>query len=496
MKLSVAIIYDELKTLFPNIELSGGNGWLNELTLPAPLFYNGEQTFDRHRVYVVDPAELPKHPYLANECLFICNAPLPESYRRQKNSVLTVGESCRLIILYNAVATIFEKYASWDKVMQELILKSAPLADYLKCSLPIIANPMILYDSNYRCIANTRVDESLEQELSDSIPLTLEDKTISALCDSKEIICLRNISISDEYLALNLFNGNIVAGVLAVSNNCHPFRAQEPSLIRHLARYLETALRYAAYSGKNINQIKMTMLGLLEEKQYSDGEMRHIKKLLSLQQTNQRFYCLTVVSSLPDNFTTKYFAYRLELSIPGAVAVPFESMIVVLLRGTQAQTWDVFSANIEAALSKLSMQAGCSDAFEDFFTLVYYYKEAVTALRMGRVHQKNQLLYPFKDYALEHFFQFGCSVIPARLLCADCIARLAERDKKASISYCESLRVYLETGRNVAETARRLNIQRNTFLARRERIMRYLDLDLDDPDERLYVEISLRLIKA
>jgi len=502
MNLSVAIIYDELKTLFPEVELSGENGWLNEFTLPAPLFYGGEQSFRRHRVYVVAPTELPKHPYLAGECLFICNAPLPEAYRQRKIAVLTVSGNCPLITVYNAVATIFEKYASWDEAMQGLILKSAPLTDYLECSSPIISNPMILYDSNYRYIAHTGADMLPEQyryineqEYADSIPIVLEDEMINALCDSKEILYLRKPNIDGEHLALNLFDGNIVVGLLVVSNHCHPFRAQEPSLIRHLAKYMETALRYAAYSGRNINQLKVTMLDLLGGKQYSDGEMRHIKKLLTFRQTNKRFYCLAVVNRLPNNFTSKHLAYQLELAMPEAVAVPFESLIVVLLCDMPMQTWDGFSAKVGAVLSKLSMQAGCSDAFEDFFALTDYFKEAVTALTMGRVHEEDQPLYLFKDYALEHFFQFGCSAIPARLLCADCITRLAERDKKAAVSYCESLRVYLGTCRNVAETARRLNIQRNTFLARLERIMRFIDLDLDDPDERLYVEMSLRLLK-
>lgn len=48
---------------------------------------------------------------------------------------------------------------------------------------------------------------------------------------------------------------------------------------------------------------------------------------------------------------------------------------------------------------------------------------------------------------------------------------------------------------NSSEAARRLNIQRNSFLARLERILNYIDLDLNDEDDRLYLLISLRLIQ-
>ena len=45
-----------------------------------------------------------------------------------------------------------------------------------------------------------------------------------------------------------------------------------------------------------------------------------------------------------------------------------------------------------------------------------------------------------------------------------------------------------------AACAKRLSIQRNTFLARLERIQKLLGVNLDDPAERLYVLISLMIL--
>lgn len=101
----------------------------------------------------------------------------------------------------------------------------------------------------------------------------------------------------------------------------------------------------------------------------------------------------------------------------------------------------------------------------------------------------------FSDVTLEHFLQFGFSIIPIRLLCAPCIIALAEHNIDSSVSYCDSLETYLNTGCNLSETARLLGITRNTFLARLERIMRFIDLGINDGDDRLFLMISLKLIR-
>lgn len=56
-----------------------------------------------------------------------------------------------------------------------------------------------------------------------------------------------------------------------------------------------------------------------------------------------------------------------------------------------------------------------------------------------------------------------------------------------------TLRTYLDTGRSIGETASRLHLHRNSVRYRIERIRDLLDVDLDDPDQRLFIELGCRL---
>ena len=100
----------------------------------------------------------------------------------------------------------------------------------------------------------------------------------------------------------------------------------------------------------------------------------------------------------------------------------------------------------------------------------------------------------FRDCALKYFFKNGTGKLPAELIAAKSVVMMKERDMGRSVKYCESLKIYLEENMNATNAAKRLSIQRNTFLARLERIQKLLGVNLDDPAERLYVLISLMIL--
>ena len=113
--------------------------------------------------------------------------------------------------------------------------------------------------------------------------------------------------------------------------------------------------------------------------------------------------------------------------------------------------------------------------------------------RFGKTFRKQQCVF-FRDCALKYFFKNGTGKLPAELIAAKSVVMMKEWDIGRSVKYCESLKIYLEENMNATNAAKRLSIQRNTFLARLERIQKLLEVNLDDPTERLYVLISLMIL--
>ena len=502
MKLSVNIIFSALKEFFPETVIYKKSKDDNALSLPCPHYYDGLFTFQSDRVYIVTADQFPPNFVVDGHCLLI----VPELHGKvyHKNlSIITVANA-DVVTLFNQVITIFAKYAEWDDALQELVFHNAPMEEYLKCSYPFIGNPMSVHNNNFTYLARFgdtltlgRAAHPDKQDFFDpDFLLRVDAQSSQSIFHSKEVIHFREDCFQQEYFFLNLFNGNTAAGRLVVTSSRRPFRQQDKVLTQHLGKYLEAALSYAAFSGSGKNLRRDSLLDYLSGKEHNNDKIMHLKRVspFSKLKEDQRLYCLAGVCQDSD-VTEQYIVYQLERALPESVCVLFDSKIVFLCVNQPKQTSDALFKEISTLLEKYAITAGCSNPFTDFFDLKYCYREAEFALQLMENKQGGQTLYHFKHHTLEHFLRYGCSILPVRLICAECIMKLLERDKGAAVSYCDSLLIYLDTGMNSAEAARQLNVTRNTFLDRIERILRYIDLDLADNDNRLYLQISLRLIQ-
>ncbi len=75
---------------------------------------------------------------------------------------------------------------------------------------------------------------------------------------------------------------------------------------------------------------------------------------------------------------------------------------------------------------------------------------------------------------------------------SDGLRKLLKHDETASISYMDTLKVFLENNMSITATASELFIHRTTLIDRIERIERELQIDLKDPSERLKLDIILK----
>lgn len=488
---------------FPSALLLGRTKRDNDLSLSPPFFYRGPVTLRLDQIYVLTPDQLPSDCSAAGHCLVILPALHDRAYLRKNISVITV-EGADVLSIYNRVLAIFEKYDAWDDTLQDLIFHNAPIEEYLKCSLPFIGNFMSVHNANFAVLARSGSPVPVKDGLSGRDPdfidpdflLRVDLQSDQSVFYAKDVIYFREDRFHQEYFFLNLFSGNTAAGRLAVVSSFRPFLPQDAALVRHLGRYLEVALTCEAFSGSGTNLRRDSLLEYLGGKQHSLDKIKRLKTVspLSKLKEDQRLYILAGVCQ-DGNITEQYIAYQLERALPEAVSVLFDSKIVVLCANQPKQSQAAFLEDVRAVLGKYAITAGCSNPFSDFFDLRYCYHEAEYALQYMKNSQSSEPICPFKSCAVEHFLQYGCSILPVRLICADCVRSLAEHDESSSVSYCDSLREYLNAGMNSSEAARRLNIQRNSFLARLERILNYIDLDLNDEDDRLYLLISLRLIQ-
>lgn len=119
------------------------------------------------------------------------------------------------------------------------------------------------------------------------------------------------------------------------------------------------------------------------------------------------------------------------------------------------------------------------------------YNEAKKALKISKAtYSKKNVIY-YEDLGIFQLFQEINS--DGMNFVNNIIAPLAEYDQKKDSNLMETLEEYFKSNGNVKQVAQKMYIHYNTAIYRIDQIQKLLNVDLSNPDDRLNVEIALKL---
>lgn len=148
---------------------------------------------------------------------------------------------------------------------------------------------------------------------------------------------------------------------------------------------------------------------------------------------------------------------------------------------------------LRAFINQEALIAGLSDVFDGFYRLPDNCRQAVRALELGAGRPGS--LTAYGDIAVTHLIRSLEPEFSLDMFCDKAVFRLRDYDMANESEYLHTLEVYLRSERRLTDTAAALFIHRNTLIYRIERISKLTGLDLDDPDIRLRVLMSCRILR-
>ena len=192
-----------------------------------------------------------------------------------------------------------------------------------------------------------------------------------------------------------------------------------------------------------------------------------------------------------DRQVASYYAGVTEELFPGGelIALEVEGALALMVHAAAEEEFRSVEEKLGAFLRQQHMLCGMSNSFRSLREAKGYYDQARTALRLGT----EEPLRPYRRHMLEQILSYIPAERAAYLVSPD-IERLSAADKGGALNLSATLRAYLEHDRNLTRTAQALFIHKNTLLYRLGRIREIIESDLDDPDERLLLRLSFRLL--
>jgi len=157
---------------------------------------------------------------------------------------------------------------------------------------------------------------------------------------------------------------------------------------------------------------------------------------------------------------------------------------------TRSELISILAPTLRDYLVKGSFSA----SFNDLTNLHYYHEQANLVEQTGARIDPTSWIYRFENYVLEIALD-RCveGTIPETFVPIG-LGNLIAYDKRKGTDLVELLRIYLDNERNIAQTARKAFLHRNTCIYKIRRINEITGLNLESPDNRIMLQLALRMI--
>lgn len=499
MKLNADIVKDNLSGSY-TVEINGPKS--TELCLERPILFTDDlrELSDNH-LYVAIAERLPNRMSVGSNVVIVCIGDAPQlTFYQMRCCVLSIKTNAELFRIHNLIQSIYNRYDEWQERLMAILDRNASIDEMLQASASIFENPMFVIDSNFHFLAHTR-DAASETRLNDFESGNLGLDKLGQFLELhepsmhvKEPLLFR--LLDTETLNMNLFEMGTYIGCLTIDYRLRKHRESDIPLGKTLARMIELALQ--KFSGILTDTYSIIRKVLQDVVDGMPVDYEH-QRMVAAAQNNKNFICVKMkLSNRFAKLPLGYICNRAESVFPGSIAFERKGNILcfIEMENTKEQLLRAqLRERLALFIDTMDLRIGVSDSFSDLFSARLYYHQASAALENGTLVRPNDKYYVFQDYALIELVINSLGRLPTELFFTDGMRRLASHDAESSVSYMETLLVYLNNNMNITKTANDLYVHRSTLLERIARIERELESDLQDSDERLRIQLLLKAMK-
>lgn len=454
-------------------------------------------------VYLCEARRLPVRWKHSGKATLIIVGEVPEDYFSGANVLYFCVDTNRFSAVCNAVFETFARYGEFDNALKAAVLEDSSPDTVCSQIAKFAGCPMIVFDEALRILyCSADAETLLEWEVDTysgmrTLPTEFINQLNLVYMEAEEFIN-GSVLLRDDRLPYNLIctlNGkdDYIITLFEVGKNLTRCTLQTISYIKpYLLRVFEDA------RGKNpsSNCLASLVLDLLGGTRYSSNDLENQLDTVGWKSADN---CCCIVAHEPysrsNSKSLTTFCLKVEKQFKACVAFPYtdKAVVIVNLDKSGCKPRDIPN-RIGILIREGLLKAGVSFKYWSFENTHIYYQQACSAYEMGNLYNPSNWCYMFEDVALQYFMHYGSSKIPPRHLCHPALVELHRYDQANGTDLLRTLETYVGNNCNAVTASNLLFIHRNTFYQRLARIQELINLNLDNPDVRLYLQLSTYLI--
>ena len=408
--------------------------------------------------------------------------------------------------LLDQLLEVFAQFQSWEDAIDLLLYRSAGLQELCELGSQLLENPVCIHDDWFVMMAATaeftRImePEYLISSTRGFVPRAVVedfqyDSDYLETYDQKGAAIWQPPGQGYASLYVNLWDGSVYKGRLLVAKQNREFLRRDFLLAEALTQRAVLLLRRKQPGDEDIHQnMDDVVFALLQGQQTGQPELAYLMNMLRWQESD-RFQCLRLK---PQSGTTVVLRHMLHSELfrlfPGSYVLLDGQEQCVVLDLTRSGADQVRHA-LAPICRDYCQYAGISAPVTGIRELHAAYFQAGAALDQAFRLRSDRWLVSFPECALDHVLRTLPPPLTARHLIAPELLRLMDHDRDHGTPYFETLRQYLLQERDIPRTAEALIIHRTTLLYRLKKLQSLLQTDLEDPNQRLRLLLSLWILE-
>lgn len=408
----------------------------------------------------------------------------------------------------DALQDIFAQFQDTANRINGMIYQGATLDDLCNLGETLLNNPVAIHDNWFMILAQSHSTDAImpgnsspwsliPQEFLDEFRIDVEyQKTYQHR--HAELWVHNRATSEDKTLYVNLYDLDVYLGRLLIMETQQCFRKKDYLIAQLLARQAIVLIK--AKRGRKPLGNRSTddiLWDILCGKRTETGEFTIFLSTLRWEIAD-KFLCIRLQrqESVKTDAMEAVLHRELLLAIPGSYVMMISGQQCVIVNLTRTP---MTLPGIHHALAPLCRDyfqyGGISSPITGMRDLKVAYTQAGEALNQAFRRRDHRWLVYFWDCALEYILMHLDTPMQFHHLVAPQLIVLQDYDREKDSQLFETLRVYLENERDIPKTAAQLIIHRTTLTYRLKKIRAMMDLNLDDPNIRLYLLLSLQMLE-
>lgn len=417
--------------------------------------------------------------------------------------------------VYNLVANFFFRLYRWEAEMEMVLANNGSIQNLLDTAQGIITHPIIIWNPSFEFLACLNCEA-----IGDRMPISdLVKNGIFSGKTIKRIIEMGYLNNVNKYNHVTLIYPPNWA-------NC-PFAIR---VFSHQNRNVATMAQYYLSGSPTLGHLEL--LGQLEK--YLERYTTQIP--CNAVETNKRLYEPFLIDLLENQlqiepdirdrlqyvrlpYQSDFLLFEIKLAYFSAPLIAYvtnnckalfahsrivsyaERIFVLVYQGNKENYSKRLRPNqmkdLNMIMETVNGICGCSQPFETLLQLYDARQECNAVLKAAELLENGQRILHFAEYTYYCMLEKSRSNggLPLKNLITKPIRQLYAIGKETGNDNIELLEYYLNHKCNITDTAKQMNLHRNSVIYRLERINDNLDGALDDVEQRFQITAMLKLLR-